>query len=126
MTIRTCLQLAALKHHLTGNLVEAHSIAAPGHRPWLLAVGGSDPLLRVFDRRVGYRAGPIKARPRPWVSKCTKLWCNWEGDLPRHVTPSAATCGQWQRPAATTRRNRPAARHGSGMSACACKQLHKA
>ena len=33
-----------------------------------LAVGGSDPLLRVFDRRVGYSAGPIKARPRPWVS----------------------------------------------------------
>ena len=64
--------LAALKHHLTGNLVEAHSIAAPSHRPWLLAVGGSDPLLRVFDRRVGYSAGPIKARPRPWVSKCTQ------------------------------------------------------
>ena len=82
MTIKFCLQLAALKHHLTGNLVEAHSIAAPGHRPWLLAVGGSDPLLRVFDRRVGYSAGPIKVRPRPWVSKCTKLWCGWEEMCP--------------------------------------------
>jgi len=42
--------------------VEAHSIAAPEHRPWLLAVGGADPLLRVYDRRVGYSTGPIKVR----------------------------------------------------------------
>jgi len=54
--------LAALKHHLTGNYVEAHSIAAPEHRPWLFAVGGADPLLRVYDRRVGYSTGPIKVR----------------------------------------------------------------
>ncbi|KAK9835390.1 hypothetical protein WJX81_006845 [Elliptochloris bilobata] len=67
--------LAALKHHLTGNLVEAHSIAAPSHRPWLLAVGGSDPLLRVFDRRVGYSVGPIKrlAQFEPNTRSTTRL-----------------------------------------------------
>ena len=61
--------LAVLKHLRTGNLVEAHSIAAPAHRPWLLAVGGSDPLLRVYDRRVGYSAGPIKARDQPELTR---------------------------------------------------------
>ncbi len=91
--------LAALKHHLTGNLVEAHSIAAPAHRPWLLAVGGSDPLLRVFDRRVGYAAGPIKARPSPWASRtgCATARHGRQGVQGTPRPRLAATGGQLQR-----------------------------
>lgn len=52
--------LAALKHHLTGNLVEAHSISAPAHRPWLLAVGGSDPCCVSSTAASATRRGPSR------------------------------------------------------------------
>lgn len=59
------------------NTANSVSTAAPGvcrHKPWLLAVGASDDLLRVFDRRTtGTTTGsrPRVTGPKVWQQQVT-------------------------------------------------------
>eukprot|EP00878_Enallax_costatus_P038337 GHUV01043543.1.p1 GENE.GHUV01043543.1~~GHUV01043543.1.p1 ORF type:complete len:183 (+),score=24.75 GHUV01043543.1:726-1274(+) len=66
---RNATQLLQLARN--GVKLEINSISAPWHKPWLLAVGASDDLLRIFDRRTaGTTSG---SRPRVTGPKvCTE------------------------------------------------------
>lgn len=52
--------LVYVRSHGGNRMMELNSICSPAQRPDLFAVGGGDPWLRVFDRRVTSSVGRVK------------------------------------------------------------------
>jgi hypothetical protein len=55
--------LAYVRSHGSNRMIELNSICSPAQRPHLFAVGGGDPWLRVYDRRMTSSIGRAKVQP---------------------------------------------------------------